>query len=74
MGFYAEPRDYLATYPERLAKITAKDVENAVDKHLHPDRLTVVVVSQTLDKDKLKTALKANLTSTATAEELILTP
>jgi len=74
MGFYAEPRDYLVTYPERLAKITAKDVENAVDKHLHPDRLTVVVVSQTLDKDKLKTALKANLTSTATAEELILTP
>lgn len=74
MGFYAEPRDYLVTYPERLAKITSKDVENAVDKHLHPDRLTVVVVSQTLDKDKLKTALKANLTSTATAEELILTP
>ncbi|WP_416372705.1 M16 family metallopeptidase [Acinetobacter schindleri] len=74
MGFYAEPRDYLATYPERLAKITAKDVENAVHKHLHPDRLTVVVVSQTLDKDNLKTALKANLISTATAEGLILTP
>lgn len=74
IGFYAEPRDYLATSPERLAKITAKDVEDAVHKHLHPDRLTVVVVSQTLDKDKLKTALKANLTSTATAEELILTP
>lgn len=74
IGFYAEPRDYLATYPERLTKITAKDVEDAVHKHLHPDRLTVVVVSQTLDKDKLKTALKANLTSTATAEELILTP
>ncbi|GAA5558279.1 hypothetical protein Asch01_03035 [Acinetobacter schindleri] len=73
MGFYAEPRDYLATYPERLAKITVKDVENAVHKHLHPDRLTVVVVSQTLDKDKLKTALKANLISMATAEELILT-
>ncbi|WDE17315.1 insulinase family protein [Acinetobacter schindleri] len=74
MGFYAEPRDYLATYPERLAKITAKDVENAVHKHLHPDRLTVVVVSQALDKDKLKTALKANLTSTVTTEKLILTP
>lgn len=73
MGFYAEPRDYLVTYPERLAKITAKDVENAVHKHLHPDRLTVVVVSQALDKDKLKTVLKANLISTATTEELILT-
>ncbi|MFV5491950.1 pitrilysin family protein [Acinetobacter sp. ASP199] len=74
MGFYAEPRDYLTSFPERLAKITVKDVENAVRKHLHPDRLTVVVVSQTLDKDGLKTALKANLTNTATTDGLIFTP
>ena len=74
MGFYAEPRDYLATYPERLAKITAKDVENAIRKHLHPDRLTVVVVSQTLDKDELKAALKANLANTVKTDGLLPIP
>ncbi|ATO20375.1 peptidase M16 [Acinetobacter sp. LoGeW2-3] len=74
IGFYTEPRDYLATYPERLAKITAKDVENAVRRHLHPDRLTIVVVSQTLDKEELKAALKANLENTATTDGLISTP
>ncbi|MHA5056852.1 M16 family metallopeptidase [Acinetobacter schindleri] len=74
IGFYAEPCDYLATYPEHLAKITAKDVENAVRRHLHPDRLTVVVVSQTLDKEELKAKLKANLVNTVTPDGLMSTP
>jgi len=66
MGFYAEQADYLSRYPERLAKITAADVQNAVRKHLHPERLTLVVVSQELDKEALKLRLKQNLLDPST--------
>lgn len=61
MGFYAEQADYLSRYPERLAKITATDVQNAVRKHLHPERLILVVVSQELNKETLKLRLEQNL-------------
>ena len=66
MGFYAEQADYLSRYPERLAKITAADVQNAVRKHLHPERLTLVVVSQELDKEALKLRLEQNLLDSST--------
>lgn len=66
MGFYAEQADYLSRYPERLAKITAADVQNAVRKHLHPERLTLVVVSQELDKEALKLRLEQNLLDPST--------
>lgn len=66
MGYYAEQADYLSRYPERLAKITAADVQNAVRKHLHPERLTLVVVSQELDKEALKLRLEQNLLDPST--------
>lgn len=66
MGFYAEQADYLSRYPERLAKITAADVQNAVRKHMHPERLTLVVVSQELDKEALKLRLEQNLLDPST--------
>lgn len=66
MGFYAEQADYLSRYPERLAKITAADVQNAVRKHLHPERLTLVVVNQELDKEALKLRLEQNLLDPST--------
>ncbi len=66
MGFYAEQADYLSRYPERLAKITAADVQNAVRKYLHPERLTLVVVSQELDKEALKLRLEQNLLDPST--------
>src|SRR5690606_10582915 len=46
IGFYAEPSDYLSSYPRLLNHLIAQDVESAIRKHLHPDRLTVIVVSQ----------------------------
>ncbi|MGV2949095.1 insulinase family protein, partial [Acinetobacter sp. AGC35] len=61
MGFYSEQTDYLSSYPERLAKITAADVQNAVRKHFHPDRLTLVVVNKELDQNALKMRLERNL-------------
>lgn len=61
MGFYSEQSNYLSSYPDRLAKITAADVQNAVRKHFHPDRLTLVVVNKELDQNALKMRLEQNL-------------
>lgn len=61
MGFYQEQTDYLSSYPERLAKITAADVQRAVRQHLHPDRLSLVVVNAELDKAALALRLQQNV-------------
>lgn len=61
MGFYNEKSNYLAEYAQSLEKITTKDVENAIRTHLHPERLTLVVVNTALDKSALESILKNNL-------------
>src|SRR5690606_6640623 len=61
MGFYSEQNDYLSSYQERLARISAKDVQNAIREHLHPDGLALVVVNKELDKDAEKLRLEQNL-------------
>jgi zinc protease len=61
LGFYNQPSDYLNNYANTIAKITAKDVQNAVKKHIHPDQLTLVIVSKDLDKDEIEQILKENL-------------
>ncbi|HEX7120095.1 MAG TPA: pitrilysin family protein [Longimicrobiales bacterium] len=38
------PDDHLATYRDRVAAVTAEDVQRAAREHLHPDRAVVVVV------------------------------
>ena len=61
MGFYGHPADYLDQYPKDIQKITAQDVQNAVRKYLHPEQLTVIVVSKSLDKAALQQTLQNNL-------------
>lgn len=61
MGFYHQAADYLSQYPKLLEKINAQDVQNAIQKHLHPERLTLIVVNDQLDKTALETRLKQNL-------------
>jgi zinc protease len=61
LGFYQHPADYLDQYPKLLEKITAEDVQNAVRRHLHPDQLTIIVVSKALDKAELNGILQSNL-------------
>jgi len=63
MGFYQEPTDYLAQYSKNLLKITAYDVQNAIKRHLHPNRLTLVIVSKELDQTALLQILHDNLQS-----------
>ena len=61
IGFYQQDANYLADYPKRLAAITSLDVQNAIRKHIHPESLTLVIVSNALDKEQLRHILELNL-------------
>ncbi|MFH7766474.1 insulinase family protein [Acinetobacter sp. BSP-28] len=61
IGFYNQPADYLSNYPKLLEKITVQDVQNAIQKHLHPERLTIIIVNEKLDKPALEAVLKQDL-------------
>lgn len=61
IGFYDLPTDYLNRYSEELNKLTVPQVQNAIRKHLHPDRLTIIIFSEELDKAALNQILQDNL-------------
>jgi zinc protease len=42
--FYGFPADYMASYPERIGRVTADDCLKVAQKYLHPDRMTTVVL------------------------------
>lgn len=44
MGFYGLPEDYVTSYVGKLRAVTAEDVQNALARHVNPDRLLVVSV------------------------------
>jgi zinc protease len=44
LDFYGYPPDYLETYRDRIAAVTAKDVLSAARKYLHPERQNIVLV------------------------------
>jgi len=58
MGFYNQTADYLNEYPRLLEKMTAQDVQNAIQKHIHPERLTIIVVNDKLDKKALEKVVR----------------
>ncbi|WP_288688130.1 insulinase family protein [uncultured Acinetobacter sp.] len=70
LGFYNQPTDYLSQYPKLLEKITVNDVQQAVQKYMHPEDMTVIVVSQQLDKEQLKHILQENLGTTPEPKQL----
>ena len=61
IGFYDLPADYMNQYQSKLSKLTLKQVQDAIHKHLRADRLTMVIVASELDQDKLKNMLNQNL-------------
>lgn len=61
LGFCAEKNDSLAEHPAHLTKISATDIQNAVRKYWHPDRISVIVLSQQLDKTALKAQPEQNI-------------
>lgn len=61
IGFYQLPAHYLSEYQQQLSKITAKQIQAALQKHIRADRLTFVIVANHLDKAALKKMLNENL-------------
>ncbi len=57
IGFYGLPANYLTQYQQQLQSTTAKQVQDAIKRHLHADRLTLVIVSKELDPAALKQQL-----------------
>lgn len=41
---YDLPLDYYDTYPERIRAITKEEIQQAFEKHIHPDDFTIVIV------------------------------
>lgn len=46
MGFYKLPLDYLDSFNERISKVTAKDVQKAFGRYIHPNKMLTVTVGQ----------------------------
>ncbi len=67
IGFYGLPANYLTQYSKQLANLTTKDVEKAVKLHLNPENLTLIIVSETLDKQAIQSILEQNLNSQITS-------
>ena len=44
--------DYLETYTDNIAGVTAEDVQNVAQKYLHPDALTIVTVGNQENFDR----------------------
>ena len=51
LDFFAYPPDYLSRYRERIAAVTAADVQRVARQYLHPDRQQVVVVGTPEETD-----------------------
>ena len=52
MEYFNYPHDYLETYLEKLNTVTAEDVLAAAKKHLHPEKLVILVLGKPGDLDK----------------------
>jgi len=57
LDFYGYQADFLLRYRERLAAVTAADVQSAARRHLQPERQEVVLVGAPPAVDELAGAL-----------------
>jgi zinc protease len=44
IGFYQLPLNYLDTFPNKVAALTAEQIKHAFQTHIHPERMVTVVV------------------------------
>lgn len=63
MGFYGLDPSYIENYQKNLKAIDTAQVEAALRKYLHPDKLTLVIASQHIDKALILSTLQRNLKS-----------
>jgi zinc protease len=50
IGFYGIPLDYLDTYIDRVKAVTYKQVKDAFQRRVHPDKLLTVIVGGQSEK------------------------
>ena len=46
LDFYAYPTDYMQTYRQKIAAVTAEDVQRVAKQYLRPDQLQIVLVGR----------------------------
>lgn len=61
IGFYGLNSNYLNEYQEQIRKLTRQDIQNAIQKHLHPDQMTVIAVSDRVTAKEIEEILNQNL-------------
>lgn len=66
IAFYGLPTDYLNIYQKKINSLSLNQLQSAIKKHLHADKLTIVIVANTLDQDELKRTLNQNLNPNTT--------
>lgn len=74
LGFYGESEHYLKEYSQKLQAITAQDVQDAVRRHIQPDRLTIIVASRDLDQQALNKIIEENLKSNDSSPQVSVSP
>ena len=52
IGFYRLPLDYLTTFPDLVAQVTADDVRSAFKRRLNPEKMVLVVVGRADNKNE----------------------
>jgi zinc protease len=52
LEFYGFPKDYYATFPASIGKVTAADVQRVAKKYVHGDQLAVLVVGNEKEFEK----------------------
>jgi predicted Zn-dependent peptidase len=56
-AYHGLPANFLETYRTNVEKVGPADVQRAIEKFIHPDRMAVLVVGKTADFEKPLTAL-----------------
>lgn len=59
IGFYGLPADYLSQYPIQLQRLSAIDIQRAIQTYFKPDQLVTVIISPTLDKLQVQNILSS---------------
>lgn len=67
IALYDLPDDYFAQFPPAVERITADEATSAAARHLHPDRLTTLVVGDV-------EAIRADLAGLDLGEPVVLSP
>jgi len=70
--YVGRPHDYWSTYRDKVGQVTVEDVQNAARKHLHPDKLLMLVVGKWGEIEPGDPDGKANMGQFGTATELKL--